>query len=124
MVRIVIPVSDRKGLDDDIFEHFGHTPYFLVIDIDNGEMVKIETIENPFIEKHAPGVVPSWLKGMGVNVIICRGMGMRAKAFFEELGISVVTGASGKVREILDLYLHGELKSVEYKPKEKYGYKL
>ena len=39
------------------------------------------------------------------------GMGGRAIQFFEELGIETATGASGTVREALEHFLGGKLKS-------------
>jgi predicted Fe-Mo cluster-binding NifX family protein len=41
------------------------------------------------------------------------GMGGRAIASFEQLGIEAVTGASGTVRRTLELYLGGQLRGVQ-----------
>ncbi len=32
-MRIAFPVHDHRGLDDEIFEHFGHAPAFLLVDV-------------------------------------------------------------------------------------------
>jgi len=38
---------------------------------------------------------------------------MGAKNFLKEFGIDYITGASGKIEDVLDKYIKGDLKSVE-----------
>lgn len=118
--RIALPVSDEKGLDDVVFEHFGHAPYFLLVDVEDGRIVHWEVKENPYVSEHRPGQVPSWLKELGVEVLICLGLGGRARMLFEELGVEVITGASGKAGDVLEAYLKGELTSKDYTPRSKW----
>jgi predicted Fe-Mo cluster-binding NifX family protein len=120
-LRIAIPVHDEKGLEDEVFEHFGHAPYFALIDVDNGRIVKAETIPNTYSNSHGPGDVPSLLAGSKVNVLICRGMGRKAEEFFKEYGIQVIRGASGSVRDVVEEYLARRLKSRSYEPSRRWG---
>jgi predicted Fe-Mo cluster-binding NifX family protein len=115
-LRIAFPTRDGKGLDDEIYEHFGHTPYFVIVDVEDGEIKSVEVLPNLASEEHGPGDVPLFLAEQGVNVIICRGMGPRAAAYFQQLGIDVVSGASGRVKDVLNEYLKGNLKSAPYSP--------
>jgi len=120
-IRVAIPVQDKRGLEDEIFEHFGHAPYFLLVDVENNEITTIEIVENPYASQHGPGLVPQFLKEKDVNILICMGIGRRALDFFNRLGIEVITGAMGKVEEILNEYLKGSLASREYTPARKWG---
>jgi predicted Fe-Mo cluster-binding NifX family protein len=55
-------------------------------------------------------VLPRWLKGLGVHVIIAGGMGGRARDLFAENGIEVVTGAPPEAPEVVVRdYLQGTL---------------
>ena len=44
--------------------------------------------------------------------MIAGGMGPRAIDFFNQLGIDVATGAQGKVRDVVEAYLRGEIQGV------------
>ncbi|BEP17757.1 NifB/NifX family molybdenum-iron cluster-binding protein [Pyrofollis japonicus] len=114
--RIAIPVLEDRGLDSVISEHFGRAPYFLIIDIRDGKIINVEKVANSAAENHAPGEIPLLLRELGVNVVIVRGIGRRAAAFFEEYGIEVVSGADGPVKDIIQAYIDGMLQSREYKP--------
>lgn len=120
-IRVAIPVCDKKKLEDEVFEHFGHTPYFLIIDVDGNRIVDVEEVPNPYAEQHLPGEIPKLLHSHNVDILICRGIGMRAKMLFKELGISVITGASGKIRDIINDFLSGRLSSIEYTPSRKWN---
>jgi predicted Fe-Mo cluster-binding NifX family protein len=119
--RIAIPVGGSKSLDEEIYEHFGHAPYFVLVDIENKIVVNVETITNEAAEEHSPGDVPSLLASRGVNVVIVRGMGKRAEDYFKELGITVIRGAEGKIKDIIQHYIENKLTSKPYEPRNKWN---
>lgn len=120
-MRIAIPVGDgQKGLENETFEHFGHAPYFLLVDIDDKKVVNIKALKNPYADEHAPGQVPKLLSENNVKILICRGVGRRAMEIFRQLGIEVIRGAQGKAGQVIEAYLKGELISKEYKPSKKW----
>jgi len=118
-MKIVIPVLENKGMNSIISEHFGHAPYFAFIEIEDGEIESVEIEQNPY-EEHGPGVVPRYIKSKGAEIIIVRGIGGRALGFFKELGIKVVRGAQGRIKDIINDYITGNLVDSEYTVKEKY----
>ncbi len=116
-MKIAIPVLEDKGSDSIISEHFGHSPFFAFIELDEEkETIKIE--KNPLSE-HSPGELPLYLKERGVNLIIVRGIGQRAIFFFEKLGINVIRGAEGSIEDIIKKLKNNLLKDRDYKVKEK-----
>lgn len=100
-----IAVSSSNGM---VFGHFGHCPEFMIFESDGNTILASETVENP---GHKPGFLPNFLNELGVNVIISGGMGARAISIFNENNIEVVTGASGDAKEVVEVYLKGELVS-------------
>lgn len=84
-MRFAIPVAEGK-----LALHFGHSREFIFIDIENGVLKSLMTLEPP---PHEPGVLPRWMHENNVNVIIAGGMGHKAKEFFAGFGIEVVVGA-------------------------------
>ena len=120
-MKIAIP-SYGKDLNSRVFEHFGRAPYYIIVEIDpeKKEIISVSALENPLIEEHMPEQIPALLAENKINVLIAMGVGRRARSFFEEYGISVITGAEGLIKDIIDKYLKGELRSIPYEPKEKW----
>lgn len=95
---------------DLVSAHFGRCPTFTIVDIDNGNIVRKETLENP---GHQPGFIPQFLHEKGVECIVCGGMGRRATGFFSEYGIETILGITGRIDEVLDKIQKGTLKGGE-----------
>ena len=112
-MRIAISADDRNGLDSVVSPHFGRCPYYILVDVDGQEVQAVNAIDNPYYGQHSPGVVPGFIHSQGVNVMLTGGMGRRAIAFFEQLGVEAVSGASGTVHRALELYLGGQLRGVQ-----------
>jgi len=97
-MKYAIPLADGV-----LCNHFGHCQSFAILTENDGKVVKKELLTPP---PHEPGVLPRWLHGLGVNVIIAGGMGARAIDLFQQAGIKVVTGAPNLAPEVLlDQYL-------------------
>ena len=77
-------LADGETLDDIECEAFA------VVDVDQGQVVRTEYQTPP---PHEPGVLPAWLHQLGVTVVICGGMGMRAQQLFAQNDIQVIYGA-------------------------------
>jgi len=103
MLRIAI-----AGEGKNVTEHFGHCEAFLVYDVEDGKIVKEESLPNP---GHKPGFLPNYLADRGVNVIISGGMGGGAVDIFNARNVEVVIGASGDAKVAVEKYLRGELKT-------------
>ncbi len=108
-MKVAITIETNDGLDSPVAQHFGHAPFFALIDVENGEITATEVVANPFAEKHQPGQVPGFIKEQNASVMLSGGMGGRAIQFFEQAGIETATGASGSVRQALEDYLGGNL---------------
>ena len=109
--KICIPVLE-PNLDGEISPHFGRAPFFAILEIDVGSksIKKIEFLDNPNIENHEPGEIPSFLMSQGVNVVLCTRMGRRAMEFFEQNNIMVMSGFSGTVRDAVESFIKEKIK--------------
>ena len=105
-MKICIPTTGDKGLDDMVGEHFGRVPTYTIIDIETNE---VKVIPNTSNHMGGQGHPPEIMAREGVNVMICQGLGRRAISMFEDLGIDVYIGASGTVREAVDTFKQGKL---------------
>lgn len=109
-MRIAVTATTDVGLAAPVAQHFGHSPYFVLLDIVGGEVSGVRSVANPYLEGHQPGQIPQFLSEQRAEVILSGGMGRRAIRFFTELGIAAVSGATGTVREAVSGYLEGRLR--------------
>jgi predicted Fe-Mo cluster-binding NifX family protein len=112
-MRFAISADDRNGLESVVSPHFGRCPHYILVDMEGHEVKAVNVVDNPYYGQHSPGMVPDFIHSQGVNVMLTGGMGRRAIAFFEQLGVEAVSGASGTVRRALELYLGGQLRGVQ-----------
>ncbi len=113
-MRVAFSVENSMGLSSRISPHFGRCPFFLVVELDSeGEIVNIETHQNPFYNAHVQGAVPRFVSQLGVDTIVAGGMGPRAVLMFEELGIRPYTTQLETVGEALSALLGGEMEGVQ-----------
>jgi len=85
-MKYAVPVSE--GI---VSQHFGHCEQFALIDVDETSklILKKEMVSSP---GHEPGLLPVWLAGKGVSLVIAGGMGSRAQTLFQQNNIGVITG--------------------------------
>ena len=109
-MRIAISTETNHGLDSRVAHHFGRCPYYAFIDVEGNEVQDVRIVPNPFAGGHQPGQVPQYIFSQGAEVMLSGGMGYRAIALFERIGVQVATGAQGTLRETLTRFLGGELR--------------
>lgn len=103
-MRIAVPMANGR-----LAQHFGHCEKFALVDVDPATKAITASTEVEAPE-HQPGLLPPWLKELGVNLVIAGGMGSRAHSLFQAASIEVVTGApSDSAAAIIRQYLDGNL---------------
>jgi len=113
MTKIAVSAAEDNGLDSVVSPHFGRCPYFVLVDLEEGEIRTTRAIPNPYYGQHQPGQVPGFVHSQQVDVMLTGGMGGRAIAFFEQYGIEAATGATGTVRHALEQYVGHQLQAAE-----------
>jgi predicted Fe-Mo cluster-binding NifX family protein len=87
--RIAIPSVEKGGLDGQRSSHFGHCDVFTLIDVEEGKIKQVTTIQN---QGHVHGgcMAPvNLLAENNVNALIVGGIGMRPLMGFKQAGINV-----------------------------------
>jgi len=105
-MKCAIPLSDGV-----VAMHFGHCQQFAIVDVDENkkEIVSVTPVTPP---AHEPGLLPRWLVGEGVTLVIAGGMGVRAQDILRENGIEVVLGVrASDPEQAVTEYLNGTLTS-------------
>jgi predicted Fe-Mo cluster-binding NifX family protein len=112
MKRIALASEDSSGLEGSLSAHFGRCPFYTFVNAERDQILGFEVVKNPYFPNHQPGVIPQFIYSQKANVMIAGGMGPRAIDLFNQLGIDVATGAQGKVRDVVEAYLRGEIQGV------------
>lgn len=106
-MRLIIPVDDESGLKAQICSHFGRTPYFAVIDLDEkGQVTKLSTVSSSG-EHFCEGI--NFISDLKPDFMIAHGMGQRVIYNLQNAGIRVLRTSANIVNDAVNLYAKGEL---------------
>lgn len=110
MALICVPSLDQEGLKSKISQHFGKTPYFVLIKYEDGKIENVQVLESQ--AKHTGGSMTpgEFIANSGAKTLLCGNLGPKAVQMLQNAGIEVFTGASGTVIEALQDWAEGKLK--------------
>lgn len=89
-----------------VFQHFGHTEQFKIVTIEDHKIVSSGII-NTMGSGH--GALAGLLSRLGVQVLICGGIGAGACQALKEAHIEIYAGVTGLVDEAVEAYLNHTL---------------
>lgn len=89
-----------------IYQHFGHTAQFKLYDVRDGAVVSSEIVAT---NGSGHGALAGLLAGLGVDVLICGGIGGGAQMALAAAGIRLYGGASGSADDAVAAYIAGSL---------------
>ena len=92
--------------DGQVFQHFGHTQYFKLYEVENGAVTKALVIPTM---GSGHGALAGFLQMNGVDTLICGGIGGGAQTALAQAGIKLYGGVSGSCDEAVNALLGGSL---------------
>jgi len=98
-----IAVTYENG---EIFQHFGHTAQFKVYDVQDSIIVKAEVIDT---NGSGHGALAGLLSELGVDTLICGGIGGGAQTALAQAGIKLYGGVSGNADDAVVACIAGTL---------------
>ena len=104
-MKLCIP-TNSGGLDDTVNDHFGRAPTYTVIDTETNEVL---VVKNRSEHMGGLGKPPEHIMKTGAGVLICSGLGGRAIDMFAQFDIEIFVGATGTVRNAIDMWKEGKL---------------
>ncbi|MCG2829688.1 MAG: NifB/NifX family molybdenum-iron cluster-binding protein [Desulfobacteraceae bacterium] len=111
--RIAVPSNGQGGLDGTSAGHFGHCEVFTFVDVENGEIKNVSTLQN---QEHVQGgcMVPvNLLAEHKVNALVVGGIGMRPLMGFRQVGIDVYyDGERADIRPVVEDLIAGKLQLI------------
>jgi len=102
--------ANGPTLDAEVDPRFGRCPYFIIAD---PQTMEFEAIDNASaMAAGGAGIsAAQMVAGKGVEAIITGNCGPNAHQVLSAAGIKMITGASGKVKDIIENYRDGKLKA-------------
>lgn len=94
--------------ENSVCAHFGKCENFTIVEVENS-IIKNKSIVNTEGNQH--GLLPGFLASHGISVVIAGGMGEGARQNLISNNIEIISGIIGKVDDVVNTYLKGELKS-------------
>ena len=98
-----IAVTYENG---EIFQHFGHTQNFKIYEAEDGKIISSEVVST---NGSGHGALAKMLKDLGVEVLICGGIGGGARMALFASYIELFGGVSGDADKAVEAYLAGNL---------------
>jgi predicted Fe-Mo cluster-binding NifX family protein len=109
----VAVTSTGNSLDSEVSSVFGRCPYFIIADIDNGEITGDLTTEKPAMNVTGAGnKAAEFIANNEVKVLISGALGPNAFNILRQVGIKVYKFESGSVRDNLKLFMEDKLSEI------------
>ena len=103
-MKIAVTYEKESG---NVFQHFGKTQYFKLYEIENGQVLNSQVIDNGGNGHHA---LPPYLKSLGVETLILGNRGQGAIDAIAASGLKEIPGITGSADEAAALFAKGQLK--------------
>lgn len=100
-MKIAVPYENGR-----IFQHFGHTEAFKLYEIEGGKIVGSEMTAT---NGSGHGALVGLLERLGVDTLICGGIGGGAQTALTSAGIRLYAGVQGEADTAVENYLAGNL---------------
>ena len=107
-MNICIPVTEDRGLDSIVNEHFGSAPAFVVVDTESALHHVVENRD----QHHAHGMCQplAALDGEEIDAIVAAGIGMGALNKLQAAGVDVYLAQPGTVGDTVSAFKAGTLR--------------
>jgi predicted Fe-Mo cluster-binding NifX family protein len=110
--RIVIPAEDGNGLNARLSEHFGRAPYFIIVELEDGNISNVQVVPNESEHFGGFGRPPDRILQFRPNAVITYGMGPRALSIFQEARIAVLKANADTVKDVVEAYGQNKLEEL------------
>lgn len=89
-----------------VFQHFGHTENFKIYEVEEGKITDAKVVD---ANGNGHGALAGFLNELGVDTLICGGIGGGAQTALAEAGIKLFGGVSGEADQAVQDLLEGRL---------------
>ena len=88
-MKVAIPCDTPFGLNAQRSGHFGHSAFFTIATVENGEVTDVQVVQNVDHDAVGCGGVIDFALSLGIDAIIAAGMGVPPFTRFTNGGVKV-----------------------------------
>jgi predicted Fe-Mo cluster-binding NifX family protein len=105
--------STGKNLTDNVNEVFARCPYFIIAEIENEKIKRVETIENKIANQLGQaGISAAQLMAeKDIKAVITKNVGPRALDVLNQFNIGIYAG-DGTIDKVLQEFINGKLRKI------------
>jgi predicted Fe-Mo cluster-binding NifX family protein len=113
-MKVCFPVEESKGMESEVYGHFGSAPVFLVIETDTNDIITINNRD----QDHEHGMCNPLkaLNNQNIDTVVVGGIGAGALNKLNQLGIKVFRANTGTIK--LNVELLNSQNLVELTPQQ------
>lgn len=113
-MKIAISSIGQDDLSSELSPIFGRCPFFIIVEIENNEIISHKRIENKAVmQAGGAGIMAAQTIGNEkVNAVISNAVGPRAFDILQQLNIEVYKAQGATVKEAVDLFIQGKLSKI------------
>jgi len=106
-MKVCFPVMTERGIESEVYGHFGSAPMFIIVETDTNQVTTINNKD----QQHAHGACNPLkkLNNHKVDAMVVGGIGMGALDILNNSGIKVFQAQALTVRENVTLLKEGSL---------------
>ena len=103
--------SSGTDLGSEVSRFFGRAPYFMIVEMKDGDIESSEVIENPSASASGGAGIKTAqiISNSAVEAVIASAPGLNAFEVLKELGIKIYRAADASVEENIRLFTEGNL---------------
>lgn len=109
----IVVTSQAGTLDSPVDPRFGRARFFVLVDTESGEHAAHDNAQNLNAPQGAGIQAAQAVARLGAEAVLTGHVGPKAFATLQAAGISVCTGAAGTVREAVEQFRAGRLKTAQ-----------
>ncbi len=110
-MKVITPLDENEGILSKVCEHFGSAPFFAISDTESGDVTIIDNSNSH--HEHGQCTPADLFTGMGIDAVVCNGIGARAASRMQASGIDIyMAGFASTLEDALSRFKAGSLTRV------------
>ncbi|MCD6239649.1 MAG: hypothetical protein DRP50_02535 [Thermotoga sp.] len=118
-MRVAIPSHEYKEMESEISDNLGNAEVFVILDVRDGKVRNVNSLESLYAKHGSPGDIPHFLKVNEVKSLIVKSINPRMIPAFKRNGITVYSSEDNTVQECVDKLLKDELVLASINPRRR-----
>ena len=117
-MKIAFASSSSGGLEDTVSPVFGRARTFTIVELENGEIKNVTTIENPAVQLPGGAGIQTaqFIAEQGVTHVVAGNFGPNSSMILAQMGIEMIRMEGIKIKDAVEKIKSGEYQKFEIQP--------